>query len=188
MIRSLDLQCSMCNRHFTAVDKLYYQDDFTVNDFKRIKLICSDCLQAWEDSLQVESAVFREKDCFLYVDLVLKNGERHLNLDCTPMDNIVVTGIDLPETAKQRLFEIYSEWLYEKRKDMIRECSFKDEFMRTTFSCVTFSGEKYESIAFRFNRKGELETEVPVPVAILKQVVEAWQMCELTGNNHFIVN
>ena len=186
MIRSLDLKCSMCNKLFSANEKLYYQDDFTVNDIRQLKLLCSDCLAAWEESLQVESAVFKEKNCFLYVDITLTNGKQHSELDCTPMDDIVVTGIDLPDSSKRRLFEIYSVWLQDKRKDVIKECWFKDEFMRTTFSCITFSGEEFMDIAFRFNRKGELETETPVPDKILAQIVDAWRLCEMTGNNHFI--
>ena len=186
MIRSLDLRCNLCNKLFSAHEKLYYQDDFTANDIRMLRLICAECLAKWEESLQVVSAVFKEKDCFLYVDIALKNGEQHLGLDCTPMDDIVVTGIDLPESSKRHLFAIYSVWLQEKRKDMLKECLFTDEFMRTTFSCTTFSGEEFTDIAFRFNRKGELETESPIPDNILYQVMDAWRICERTGRNRFI--
>lgn len=186
MIRSLDLKCFICNKLFNANEKLYYQDDFLTNDMRMLKLICTDCLVTWEQSLQVASAVFKEKDCFLYVDITLKNGEQHLNLDCTPMEDIIVTGIDLPESSKRCLFEIYSNWLQEKRKDMVKECLFEEGFMRTTFTCTTFSGEELKDIAFRINRKGQLETEVPVPEKILIQIMNAWRICEITGNNRFI--
>lgn len=186
MIRSLVLKCNICNKLFAANEKLYYQDDFTTTDIRLLKLICADCLLEWEESLQIDAAVFKEKDCFLYVDITLKNGQQHLNLDCTPMDDIVVTGMDLPDSSKRRLFEIYSVWLQAKRKDMLKECLFKDAFMRTTFSCTTFAGEEFRDIAFRFNRKGEFETEVPVPEKILTQVLEAWRICEITGQHHFI--
>ena len=186
MIRSLELKCSKCSQVFTAKDKLYYQDDFTVRDFKNIKLLCADCVRQWELDNQIESAVFHEKDCFLYVDLKLTSGIEYKMLDSTALDGIIVTGVDLPVNAQKHLFEIYSVWLDEQRKDKLKECSFKDEFMKTTFSCKTFSGEEYKDIAFRFNRKGELETETAVPEAILLQVIEAWNICDMTGSNHFI--
>ena len=40
--------------------------------------------------------------------------------------------------------------------------------MRTSFSCETYGGEKYEDVAFRVNIKGVMETAVPVPDYILK--------------------
>ena len=55
---------------------------------------------------------------------------------------------------------------------------FKDEFMRTTFTCETYGGEKYENIAFRFNMQGKIETEKPIPDYILEQIINAWKMYE----------
>lgn len=185
MICKLELCCSDCKKKFTAKKDLYYRNDFTAQRFEDIQLICDNCYKNWEEYWQITEANFREENCYYYVDVYLKNGEQYLNLDCTPMDNIVVTSLDMPLTAKQNLFSIYIVWLDEQRKDLLKECIFNEEFMKTTFSCTTYSGEEYRNIAFRFNRKGELEVEREIDEKILTQVAEAWQLAEITGNNHF---
>ena len=63
--------------------------------------------------------------------------------------------------------------------DVLKYCTFKDEFMRTSFSCETYGGEKYEDVAFRVNIKGVMETAVPVPDYILKQIIDAYSIYEL---------
>jgi hypothetical protein len=50
--------------------------------------------------------------------------------------------------------------------------------MRTSFSCETYGGEKFDDIAFRFNMKGRLETEKPVPEYIIEQIITAWKIYE----------
>ena len=51
--------------------------------------------------------------------------------------------------------------------------------MRTTFSCETYGGEKYENIAFRFNMPGQLETEKPLPAYIVEQIMIAFKMYQV---------
>ena len=43
----------------------------------------------------------------------------------------------------------------------------------------TYGGEKYEDVAFRVNIKGVMETAVPVPDYILKQIIDAYSIYEL---------
>ena len=50
--------------------------------------------------------------------------------------------------------------------------------MRTSFTCETYGGEKYENIAFRFNMQGKIETEKPIPDYIIEQIINAWKMYE----------
>ncbi len=186
MIRRLELRCGFCAQEFLADKVLHYKDDFIEKDISKLKLMCDACKKKWEEEYVVHTAEFCEKDCFLYMDVAFRNGTVHKMLDCTALEDRIVAGIDLPETAQKELFSIYEVWLNEKRKDLVKECIFSEEHMKTTFSCVTFSGETFNDIAFRFNRKGELETEVPVPANIMAQVVEAWHMCEITGKNRFV--
>ncbi|MBQ0108015.1 MAG: hypothetical protein KBS34_02645 [Phascolarctobacterium sp.] len=62
---------------------------------------------------------------------------------------------------------------------MLKYCHFDEEFMRTTVTCETFSGEKFEKVAFRINRRGELETEVEMPDNIKEQIIDAFSMYEM---------
>jgi len=48
--------------------------------------------------------------------------------------------------------------------------------MRTTFTCETYGGERYENIAFRFNMQGKLESEKELPDYIKEQIIVAWKM------------
>lgn len=50
--------------------------------------------------------------------------------------------------------------------------------MRTSFTCETYSGEKFEDIAFRVTMRGELQTEKPVPDYIKVQILEAYKLYE----------
>ena len=185
MICTLNLRCSDCKMLFTAKKHLYYRNNFATQNFADIQLICDSCYNNWESFWEITSASFREENCYYYVDILLANGEEYVNLDCTPLDDIIVTNIDMPLAAKKHLFALYQLWLDEKRKDLLKECIFHEEFMKTTFTCTTYGGIEFKDIAFRFNRKGELEVEREVDTKILEQVAEAWQLYEITGNNHF---
>lgn len=186
MIRKLTLKCSFCSNIFDASQDLYYKDDFITSDFSQIKLMCPNCHKQWENHYIIISALFYEENHSIYADIVLENNIELKKIYCTPLNDTIVADIDLPDNAKNKLFALYTTWLQNKRKDNIKECIFHEEHMKTTFSCKTFGGEEFENIAFRFNRRGELETEIPIPKKIISQIIEAWNLCEITGNNHFI--
>lgn len=178
MIRELNLICSKCSQEFIADGKIFYQDNFLNTAIKDIKLICPSCIHAWEDKWQISSARFYENDYSLYVDIVLKNGTSYKHLDATPMDDIIVTTEEMPLAAKQKLFFIYEQWYEQKRENELKNCFFNDIFMKTTFTCETYGGEKYSDIAFRFNLQGQLETEKVVPDYIKLQIIAAWHNYE----------
>ena len=50
--------------------------------------------------------------------------------------------------------------------------------MNMTFSCETYGGEKFETVAFRFNMKGVLQTAVPIPDYVKEQIVDAYRLYE----------
>lgn len=181
MIRRLDLVCSKCNNVFSAQKELYYQEDFKEKNFNDVKFICSDCLEKWQEYWQVKQADFWEKDGVLYTTINLLNGEQRENITCTAMNDIVVIDEDIPLEAKQKLYGFYKKWYDEKMKDYLKTCSFKEEFMRTSFTCETYGGDIYTDVAFRFNRLGILETEKEVPDKIKEQVVSAWNVYELSN-------
>ena len=110
------------------------------------------------------------------VSITLEDGTIYKNLDCTPLEETVVTSEEIPEEAQRRLFSIYTEWDSERKKNSLKDCTFKDEFMRTTFSSESYGGEKFNDIAFRFNMKGQIETETPVPEYVLKQIIDAYRL------------
>ena len=99
------------------------------------------------------------------------------------MDGYVVAGVDIPPEAQKKLYEFYHAWDMERKRDVLKYCHFKDEFMRTSFSCETYGGEKYEDVAFRVNIKGIMETAVPVPDYILKQIIDAYSIYELQNRD-----
>ncbi len=181
MIRELALTCSECRKTFIAESKLLYKDNFKIQDFSNIELVCQDCFDAWQNYWQIESAVFFEEFSSLYVNITLQNGDSIPKLDCTPMDDIVAVGNDIPLNAQKKLYQIYSKWYDEKMKDVLKTCTFTESFMRTSFTCETYGGKKYEDIAFRFTRQGAFEAESPVPEDIRKQVVSAWHRYELSN-------
>jgi hypothetical protein len=176
MIRTLPLICSLCGKTFTPHEKIYYKDDFTAHEIKDVKFVCEDCIKAWEDKWKIADATFKEKDYILTVSFKLEDGSTYNDLDCTPLDGSVVTSIDLPEAAKTKLFDLYTAWELKRKAHTLKDCFFTDEFMKTTVTCSTYGGEKYEKMAFRFNMKGDLETERPVPDYIAKQIVEAYKL------------
>ena len=74
MIRTLPLVCSRCGKTFSAQDRLYYQDDFSVQGFKDIKLVCDDCIRAWKEKWQIGYAEYHEHNYVLTVTITLKYG------------------------------------------------------------------------------------------------------------------
>ncbi|MDD4321368.1 MAG: hypothetical protein PHH31_07515 [Acidaminococcaceae bacterium] len=178
MIRSLELICSQCKKSFTPSHKLYYIEDFSYNNgLQDAKLLCQNCIDAWQKHWQIKDAVFREKDYSQYVTITLENGEILRDLDCTALEDIVlVTGENLPKEAQKKLFSFYNEWDLKRKKNVLKDCQFFDEFMRTTFTCETYGGERYENIAFRFNMQGKLESEKELPDYIKEQIIVAWKM------------
>ena len=161
MIRTLPLVCSNCDNKFVPAEELYYRDNFMSNSIRDVHFICPDCIKRWKDKWRIKTAVFSEKDYVMTVSITLEDGTIYKNLDCTP------------------LFSIYTEWDSERKKNSLKDCTFKDEFMRTTFSCETYGCEKFNDIAFRFNMKGQIETETPVPEYVLKQIIDAYRLYEM---------
>ena len=166
MIRTLEFVCSECGEHFVPEEKLYYRDNYMNNSIRDTKFICPDCIH--------------EVDYVLTVDLELEDGTVYNNMDCTPIDETetVVLGEDVPVEAQQELYKIYAAWDKERKAHILKDCTFKDEFMRTSFTCETYSGERYENVAFRVTMRGELQTEIPVPEYIKMQILDAYKLYE----------
>ena len=180
MIRELDFKCSECGKKFQPKGKLYYRDEYLTTNIQDTKLICDKCIEAWQEKWQIKSANFHEQDCVMTVDLVLKDATKFAGMDCTPLEEngTVVVGEDIPLTAQKKLFKFYEKWDKKRKKDVLQKCTFEEAFMRTTVSCETYGGEKYEKIAFRINRRGELETESTMPDYIKEQVLEQYAIYE----------
>ncbi len=180
MIRSLKIVCSECGRQFTAEGELHYRDNYLGKSFSDIEFICPDCIEAWHKKWQIKSASYKETDYVLTVTIELNDGSIYENMDCTPIDETksVVTGEDIPPEAQCRLYEFYAAWDKKRKANCLKNCFFNDEFMRTTFTCETIGGEKFENIAFRFNPRGEMETERPVPDYIREQIISAYKIYE----------
>ena len=179
MIRTLPLVCGDCDKNFIPAGELYYRDNFISNSIRDVHFICPDCIKKWLDKWQIKTADFFEKDYVLTVSITLEDGTVYENLDCTPLEETVVTSEEIPEEAQRKLFAIYSKWDSDRKNNSLKDCTFKDEFMRTTFSCETYGGETFTDIAFRFNMKGQLETETPVPEYVLKQIIDAYRLYEM---------
>lgn len=179
MIRTLPLICSECGKNFVAKEELYYRDNFLNNSIRDIRFICFDCIEIWRKKWNIKTANFVEKDYVLTVTITLNDGTVYENLDCTPLEETVVTSEEIPEEAQRKLFTIYCEWDVQRKKNLLKDCIFNDEFMRTTFSCETYGGEKFANIAFRFNMKGQIETETSIPEYVLQQIVEAYRLYEM---------
>ena len=178
MIRVLNLVCSECKETYDASGLIYYRENFVSRDFQDVELICPKCHQAWIDKWKIKTANFKELHDNLYVDLELEDGTIYEDLDCTPMEEhgIVALGVDSPEEAQQAAYAIYHAWDLERKANILERCDFKDEFMRTTFTCNTYSGESYKDVAFRFTMQGDMQTEVPIPDYIKEQVAEAFEI------------
>ncbi len=181
MIRSLALVCSGCEKPYTAAGVLYYREDYKALQPLEKRLLCPACIAAWEARWQLAAAVFHEQDHFLYVDLVTTAGEEYKDLDCSVLDDRVVVSIDLPEAEKIKLHAWYKAYQAGAEKDKLKFCQFHEAFMKTTFTCETMQGERYEDVAFRVTRQGALETEITIPEAVSSQVLEAWRLYSLTN-------
>ena len=180
MIRTLQLVCSECGNKFLPEGELYYRDNYISTNIRDTKFICPACIKEWRDKWKVKDAVYFEEDYVLTVTIELEDGTVYKNMDCTPIDETetVVTGEDIPVEAQQKLYQIYLAWDTERKAKLLKDCIFNDEFMRTTVTCETYSGERFENLAFRFNMKGELETERPVPDYVKEQIIEAYRLYE----------
>lgn len=180
MIRTLDFVCSVCGSHFVPGEKLYYRDNYMSSSIRDSEFICPACIEKWQQKWQIKAACFNEKDYVLTVDLQLEDGTVYEGMDCTPIDETktVVLGEDVPAEAQRRLYEIYADWDKERKAHYLKDCEFTDEFMRTSFTCETYDGERYENVAFRITMRGELQTERSVPDYIREQIVEAYKLYE----------
>ena len=180
MIRTLDFICSECQEHFVPGDKLYYRDNYMSNSIRDTKFICPACIEKWIEKWHIKDASFNEADYVLTVDIELEDGSFYKNMDCTPIDETetVVIGEDIPEAAQRCLYTYYADWDKERKAHILKDCIFNDEFMRTTVTCETYGGERFENVAFRFTMRGELQTEVPMPDYIREQVVDAYKLYE----------
>ena len=187
MIRTLDIVCSECGAAFVPGDKLYYRDNYMNTSIRDTKFICPDCIAKWQAKWQIKSAVFKEQDYVMTVDIELEDGTIFKNMDCTPIDetSTVVVGEDIPVEAQQKLYAIYDAWDKERKAHVLKDCIFTDEFMRTAVTCETYAGEKFENVAFRVTIRGELQTEIPMPDYIKKQVLEAYKLYEAQNMDDF---
>ncbi len=185
MIRTLDIVCSECGEAFTPGEKLYYRDNYMSNSIRDTNFICPNCIAKWQAKWQIKNAAFHEEDYVMTVDIELEDGTVYQNMDCTPIDETqtVVVGEDIPVEAQQLLYEIYNAWDKERKAHVLKDCIFKDEFMRTSVTCATYGGESYENVAFRVTMRGELQTEKPMPGYIKTQILEAYKLYEAQSMN-----
>ncbi len=180
MIRTVKLVCSKCQQPFTAEGLVYYQDDYLAKNIQEAKFLCPACVAQWRAKWQIKAASFHEADYVLTVDIQLADGSSYQGLDCTPIEEAgtVVGGVDIPEEAQKELYRIYHAWDQERKAKLLKDLVFHEGFMRTSFSCETYGGEKYEDVAFRVTVKGRLETERPIPPYIQEQILEAYRLYE----------
>ncbi len=185
MIRTVKLICSQCGKPFAADGEVFYKDDYLTNNIQDTKFLCSDCVNQWQKKWQIVSAAFHEVDYVLTVDIELADGTVYRGLDCTPIEasETVVGGVDIPEAAQKQLYAIYHAWDRERKAKMLKDLTFSEGFMRTSFSCETYGGEKYEDVAFRVTVKGKLETERPIPPYIEEQILEAYRLYEAQNSD-----
>ena len=187
MIRTLDMICSECGEAFVPGAQLYYRDNYMSTNIRDTKFICPDCIAKWQAKWRIQNAVFHEHDYVMTVDIELEDGTIFKNMDCTPIDETgtVVVGEDIPVEAQQSLYSIYDVWDKERKAHVLKDCIFKDEFMCTSVTCATYGGEHYENVAFRVTRRGELQTEIPMPDYIKKQILEAYELYEAQNMDDF---
>ena len=151
MIRTLSLTCSRCGKAFCAQDHLYYQDDFSVQSFHDIKLVCDDCIRAWKEKWQIDHAEFHEHNYVLTVTITLKDGTVYENMDCTPMEDTesVITGEDIPPEAQHALYEYYVAFARQREAQQLKDCFFsKGEDGKMVADLTTVGGEQYDKLAF----------------------------------------
>ena len=153
MIRSVKLVCAECGENFVPQDGVLYYKDNYINN-------------------TVKEAKFICPACIKkwHDKWQIKSAE------FSEVDYVMTVTIELEDGT-------YHAWDMERKRDVLKYCHFKDEFMRTSFSCETYGGEKYEDVAFRVNIKGIMETAVPVPDYILKQIIDAYSIYELQNRD-----
>lgn len=177
MIRTLPLTCSRCGKPFSAQDHLYYQDDFTVQSFKDIRLVCDDCIRAWKDKWQIDHAEFHEKNYVLTVTITLKDGTVYKDMDCTPLDDSesVIAGEDIPPEAQHALYEYYVAFAQKREAQQIKDCFFtKGEEGKMSADITTVGGEQYDNLVF-YVEEGYLKTEQDVPDYVMDGLVIAYK-------------
>lgn len=177
MIRTLSLTCSRCSKTFSAQDHLYYQDDFSVQRFQDIKLVCDDCIRAWKEKWQIAHAEFHEHNYVLTVTITLQDGTVYDNMDCTPMEDTesVITGEDIPPEAQHVLYEYYVAFARQREAQQLKDCFFsKGEDGKMVADLTTVGGEQYDKLAFSVE-EGYLKTEQDVPDYILEGLVTAYK-------------
>lgn len=177
MIRTLSLTCSHCGKAFSAQDRLYYQDDFTVQNFQDIKLVCDDCIRAWKEKWQIANAEYHEDNYVLTVTVTLKDGTVYKNMDCTPMEDTesVVTGEDIPPEAQHALYEYYIDFARQREAQQIKDCFFsKGEEGKMFADITTVGGEQYDKLAFCVE-DGYLKIDRDVPDYIMEGLVIAYK-------------
>jgi len=177
MIRELEFVCSKCGKKYLPKENLYYVDDYVTTSLRDTKFLCDKCVAEWNKKWKIVSAEFHDKDCVMTVDLELKDGTKIKDLDCTPIPEreVVIVGEDIPTDAQKKLYKIFAKWDLQRKVHLLKDCKFEDEFMKTTVTCSTYGGEKFKKVAFRVNRKGELETESSMPDYVKEQVLERYQ-------------
>ncbi len=151
MIRTLSLTCSRCGKVFSAQDHLYYQDDFSVQSFHDIKLVCDDCIRAWKEKWQIDHAEFHEHNYVLTVTITLQDGTVYDNMDCTPMEDTesVITGEDIPPEAQHALYEYYVAFARQQEAQQLKDCFFsKGEDGKMVADLTTVGGEQYDKLVF----------------------------------------
>ena len=154
MIRTLSLTCSRCGNTISAQDHLYYQDDFTVQSFQDIKLVCDDCIRAWKEKWTV-----------------------YKNMDCTPLEDTesVITGEDIPAEAQHALYEYYVAFAQKREAEQIKDCFFtKREDGKMSADITTVGGEQYDKLIF-YVEEGYLKTEQDVPDYVMEGLVTAYK-------------
>ena len=177
MIRKLSLTCSHCGKVFSAQDHLYYQDDFSVQNFKDIKLVCDECIHVWKEKWQIARAEYRERNYVLTVTITLKDGTVYENMDCTPNEDTesVITGEDIPPEAQRALYEYYVSFAREREAQQIKDCFFTKGEEGIMFADIsTNGGEQYEKLAFTIE-EGYLKTKQDVPDYILEGLLNAYK-------------
>ena len=177
MIRTLPLTCSRCGKDFSAQDHLYYQDDFSVQSFKDIKLVCDECIHAWKHKWQIAGAEFHEHNYVLTVTITLKDGTVYNNMDCTPIEDTesVITGEDIPPEAQHTLYEYYVTFAQQREAQQLKDCFFTKGTEGVMFADITTNGgEHYEKLVFTIE-EGYLKTAQEVPDYILEGLVTAYK-------------
>ena len=177
MIRTLPLSCSRCGKTFSAQDHLFYQDDFSVQSFKDIKLVCDECIHAWQEKWQIAHAEFHEHNYVLTVTITLKDGTVYKNMDCTPIEDTesVITGEDIPPEAQHALYEYYVIFAQLHEARQIKDCFFtKGEDGVMYADITTNGGEQYAKLAFSIE-EGYLKTKQDVPDYILEGLLNAYK-------------